>query len=69
MWLMSIEADKKAKQLQVSLLKAKKNKEIKNKEKEIFVSSMCRLMQILSIICEDYLKGRSHDVMCDCHLS
>ena len=67
MQLMSIEADKKPNSCRYLFLKLKKK--IKNKEKENFFSSMCRLMQILSVICEDYLKGRSHDAMCDCHLS
>ena len=63
---MSIEADKKPNSCRYLFSKLKK---IKNKEKENFFSSMCRLKQRLSIICEDYLKGRPHDAMCDCHLS
>ena len=62
---MSIEADKKLNSCRHLFLKLKNNN---NKEKENFFSSMCRLMQILSVSCEDYLKGRSHDAMCDCYL-
>ena len=61
---MSIEADKKPNSCRYLFSKLKK----KTKEKENFFSSMCRLMQILSVSCEDYLKGHSHDAMCDCYL-
>ena len=68
MRLMSIEADKKLNSCRYLFSKLKKIK-IKNKEKENFFSSMYRLKQILSVICEDYLKGHSHNAMCNCHLS
>ena len=64
---MSIEADKKPNSCRYLFSKLKKK--IKNKEKEIFFSLMCRLKQILGVICEDYLKGCPHDAMCDYHLS
>ena len=52
---MSIEADKKQNSCRYLFLKLKK-------------INICRLMEILSVSHEKYLKGCSHDVICNCYL-